>query len=39
MPEQIDTSSEIHDAIETLIEEEIHASVQDRISEIRHSDE
>ena len=31
--------AEIHDAIETLIEEEINAGVQDRISEIRPNDE
>jgi hypothetical protein len=31
--------AEIHDAIETLIEEEINAAVQDRIFEIRPTDE
>ena len=31
--------AEIHVAIETLIEEEINACVQDRISEIRPNDE
>jgi hypothetical protein len=31
--------AEIHDSIETLIEEEINARVQDRLSEIRRDDE
>ena len=31
--------AEIHDAIERLIEEEINARAQDRISEIRRDDE